>query len=223
VEKEKRQWWERLGKPEYGGELLIRANTDIVNFDPYNAPSGNIHSAWMERLVSGDWTLDPAVFDFLPHWHPSHFLKGQLAESWEFTEPGTYVAHLRKGIHWQNIPPASGREFNADDVVFHYQRMCGLGPFTKPSQQRAPAFEDLVSVTAADRYTVVFKWKVVNQEFRDNAPDQSCGLPGKSGSGQKMGRSQRLASCCGHRAVHFKGLYPRANCQPGKKSRLLGA
>jgi peptide/nickel transport system substrate-binding protein len=165
VEKEKRQWWERLGKPEYGGELLIRANTDIVNFDPYNAPSGNIHSAWMERLVSGDWTLDPAVFDFLPHWHPSHFLKGQLAESWEFTEPGTYVAHLRKGIHWQNIPPASGREFNADDVVFHYQRMCGLGPFTKPSQQRAPAFEDLVSVTAADRYTVVFKWKVVNQEL----------------------------------------------------------
>jgi peptide/nickel transport system substrate-binding protein len=88
-----------------------------------------------------------------------------LAESWEFTDPGTYVAHLRKGIHWQNIPPAKGREFTADDVVFHYQRMCGMGDFGKPSPQRAPAFQDLVSVTAADRYTVVFKWQVANKEL----------------------------------------------------------
>jgi len=65
----------KLGMPEYGGELAIRANNKIVNFDPYDAPSGNIHSAWMERLVSGDWTLDPSVFDFLPHWHPSQSLK----------------------------------------------------------------------------------------------------------------------------------------------------
>jgi len=165
MEKETPKWWEKLGRPEYGGELVIRANNKIVNFDPYDAPSGNIHSAWMERLVSGDWTLDPSVFDFLPHWHPSQYLKGHLAESWEFTDPGTYVAHLRKGIHWQNIPPANGREFTADDVVFHYQRMCGMGDFGKPSPQRAPAFQDLVSVTAADRYTVVFKWRVSNKEF----------------------------------------------------------
>jgi len=26
--------WERLGKPEYGGELVIRANNDIVKFRP---------------------------------------------------------------------------------------------------------------------------------------------------------------------------------------------
>ena len=165
MEKETPKWWEKLGRPEYGGELVIRANNKIVNFDPYDAPSGNIHSAWMERLVSGDWTLDPSVFDFLPHWHPSQYLKGHLAESWEFTDPGTYVAHLRKGIHWQNIPPANGREFTADDVVFHYQRMCGMGDFGKPSPQRAPAFQDLVSVTAADRYTVVFKWRVSNKEL----------------------------------------------------------
>ena len=165
MKKKTRKWWEKFGKPEYGGELVIRANNKIVNFDPYDAPSGNIHSAWMERLVSCDWTLDPAVFDFLPHWHPSQYMKGCLAESWEFTDPGTYVAHLRKGIHWQNIPPANGREFNADDVVFHYQRMCGMGNFSKPSQQRAPAFQELVSVTAADQYTVIFKWNVTNKEL----------------------------------------------------------
>jgi hypothetical protein len=56
--KQASNWWEGPGKPEYGGELVIRANNDIVNFDPYNSPGGNIHSAWLERLVSDDWTLD---------------------------------------------------------------------------------------------------------------------------------------------------------------------
>ena len=57
-----------------------------------------------------------------------------MAQSWEFTDPSTFVVHLRQGIHWQNIPPANGREFTAADVVFHYDRMFGLGDgFTKPS------------------------------------------------------------------------------------------
>ena len=34
MEKKIANWWEKLGRPEYGGELVIRANSDIVNFDP---------------------------------------------------------------------------------------------------------------------------------------------------------------------------------------------
>jgi len=30
-------WWDKLGKPQYGGEIVIRANWEIENFDPYNA------------------------------------------------------------------------------------------------------------------------------------------------------------------------------------------
>ncbi|MGB7724274.1 MAG: ABC transporter substrate-binding protein [Dehalococcoidales bacterium] len=159
-------WWNTLGKPQYGGEIVIRANWEIENFDPYNAVFGNIHSAWLEMLITDDWTLDPAVFDFKPHWRPSQYQKGWLAESWEFTGSDTYVAHLRRGIHWQDIPPANGREFTAEDVVFHYQRMLGLGGgFTKPGPIADAAFKDLVSVTASDRYTVVFKFKTPNPEF----------------------------------------------------------
>jgi len=122
----------------------------------------------MERLVADDWTLDPAIFDYKTLWHPSQYLKGQLAENWEFTAPNTYVVHLRKGITWQNIPPANGREFVADDVVFHFNRLFGLGgDFTKPSPYNAAinAFQDLVSVTAPDKYTVIFKFKVLNPEI----------------------------------------------------------
>jgi peptide/nickel transport system substrate-binding protein len=156
------KWWEKLGKPQYGGELTIRANWNIVSFDPYNAPLGNIHSAWMETLVSDDWTVDPAVFNYKDHWRPSQYVKGYLADSWEFTDPGTYVAHLRRGIHWQDILPANGREFVADDVVFHFNRMFCLGEFVTnghPAQNVSDAFNDLISVTAADKYTVVFKFR----------------------------------------------------------------
>ena len=144
------KWWDRLGKPQYGGEMVIRANRNIENFDPYFSETlTSIYGGWMERLVSDDWTLDPAVWDFTMAWHPAKYMKGQLAESWEFTNPSTHVVHLRKGIHWQNIPPANGREFTADDVVFHFNRLFGLGGgFNKPSPFRTEiGFQDLISVT----------------------------------------------------------------------------
>jgi peptide/nickel transport system substrate-binding protein len=163
----KGNWWDKLGKPQYGGEMVIRADRNIVNFDLYFGQQvANIDSAWMEKLHTDDWTLDPAVFDYKTCWRPSQYLKGQLAESWEFTAPSICVAHLRQGVHWQDIPPANGREFIADDVVFHFNRLCGLGGgFSKPSPYRSMQLEDLISITATDKYTVVFKWKKPNPEF----------------------------------------------------------
>ena len=56
-------WWDKLGKPQYGGELNIRASRNIVNFDPYYHESlTTIQTAWMEKLHADDWTLNPAVF-----------------------------------------------------------------------------------------------------------------------------------------------------------------
>ena len=169
MEKKVEKWWDALGKPQYGGELVIRANRSLENFDPYFDESNlcSIQGAWMERLVCDDWTVDPATWNFGLGWHPAQYKKGHLAESWEFTDPGTHVVHLRKGIHWQNIPPANGREFTADDVVFHFNRLYGTdGDFTKPSPYHVGvnSFPDLISVTAADRYTIVFKFKSANTE-----------------------------------------------------------
>jgi peptide/nickel transport system substrate-binding protein len=160
-------WWDILGKPQYGGEMVIRAPRNIVNFDPYYSEKlTSIYGGWMERLVSDDWTLNPAVWDYQIPWHPTRYLKGQLADSWEFPEPGTHVVHLRQGIRWQNIPPANGREFTADDVVFHYHRIYALGGgFTTPSPYRVGIGSgNLISVKSADKYTVVFKLKITNQD-----------------------------------------------------------
>ena len=160
-------WWDKLGKPQYGGQLTIRASRNIENFDVYIGEAfTSIYGGWMERLVSDDWTVDPKVWDFVLPWHPTKFLAGQLAESWEFPTPGTHLIHLRKGIHWQNLPPANGREFVADDVVFHYNRLLGLGGYPNPSPNPVEVyFTELISVKALDKYTVEFKWKAQNPDF----------------------------------------------------------
>ena len=162
-------WWDKLGTPQYGGELVMRYNKNIVNFDPYfSEQSCTIESAWMEKIHADDWTLDPAVYNYFLSFRPSQYVKGYLAESWEVTDPSTYVIHLRKGIHWQDIPPVNGREFTANDVLYHFNRQYGLGDgFTKPSPFHGSSgfTTSLISVTATDKYTVVFKWNVANPEF----------------------------------------------------------
>ncbi len=162
-------WWDKLGKPQYGGEIVIWASRNIVNFDPYYSEGlTSIYGGWMERLVGDDWTIDPEIWNYRLAWHPSQYRKGILAESWEFPDPNTHIIHLRKGVHWQDIPPANGREFTSDDVMFHYNRMFGLGGgFTKPSPARANDvnFQDLISINATDKYTIVFKFKTPNPEF----------------------------------------------------------
>jgi len=34
MEKKVEKWWDALGKPQYGGELVIRANRNLENFEP---------------------------------------------------------------------------------------------------------------------------------------------------------------------------------------------
>ena len=161
-------WWDKFDRPQYGGEMAFRTTRNIINWDPYFAELlPQIYTAWMEKLTGEDWTLDPAIFDYKIV-TPSQYMKGHLAENWEFTDPGTIIFHLRKGINWQDIPPVNGREFTADDVVYHYHRLYGLGSgFSKPAPFHAKMamFNELLSVTAINRYTVAFKWKTSNQEF----------------------------------------------------------
>ena len=165
----KTPWWDKLGKPQYGGEMVIRLNRKIVNLDPYyGVHLTQIHTAWMEKMFVDDWTLDPKIYDYRLNLRPNKYVKGHLAESWEFEDPYTFVIHLRKGIHWQKIPPANGREFVADDIAFHFHRLYGLGSGysePSPSLSNIAAYTQLLSVTASDKYTVVFKWKTSNQNL----------------------------------------------------------
>jgi ABC-type transport system substrate-binding protein len=84
----------------------------------------------MEKVVGPMWATDPKVFNYSMLFVPSDYVGGVLAQSWELTDASTYIIHLRQGIHWQNIPPANGREFTSADVVWSYSHQFGLGSFT---------------------------------------------------------------------------------------------
>ena len=152
-------------KPQYGGTMNLRIDSNIVTFDPNDKSFRySIMSGWLECLHGGYWPLEPIPFN--GKFGQLNYTNCHLAESWEFTEPGNYVVHLRKGIHWQNIPPVNGREFTSDDVAYHYHRLYGGGHgFTTRGPGAHYQFTPLESITAIDRYTVAFKWKAPNPEI----------------------------------------------------------
>ena len=117
----------------------------------------------MEQLNNDDWTVNPSIFTFQVGFRPSQYVGGGIEQSWELSDPQTYVIHLRQGIYFQNLQPVNGRAFTAADVVYHWNRELGLGSgFTQPSPYLPAVWATLASVTATDNSTIVFSWKNTN-------------------------------------------------------------
>ena len=168
-------WWDALGNPKHGGTINLRLKKDPVAFDPYW--SATEPSIWLENLGHVDWTTPPELCNFSTNYIPSEARAGQLVESWEQPDLQTVIFHVRQGVYWQDKPPVNGREFTAYDVEYSYHRTFGLGSgFTEPSPYRPNStFKDLESVTATDKYTVVFKWKVPSVTLLDTLLDYDSG------------------------------------------------
>ena len=44
------RWWDKLEKPQYGGEMVFRTTRNPVNWDPYYAELlPQIYTAWMSH------------------------------------------------------------------------------------------------------------------------------------------------------------------------------
>ncbi|MGO4574001.1 ABC transporter substrate-binding protein [Microvirga sp. 2TAF3] len=94
-------------------------------------------------------------------------LEPSLAESWFVSDDGkTYTFKLRRGVQWQsNKTFKPSREFNADDVVFSFERMMNAShPYNKVNGGNYITFNTkladvLASVKKIDDYTVQFVLK----------------------------------------------------------------
>ncbi len=100
-----------------------------------------------------------------------------LAEKWDVSADGlTYTFHLRHGVKFQTtayFKPT--REFNADDVLFTFNRMLDPDqPFRKAYAATFPYFTDMgldkliTKIEKVDPYTVKFTLKEVNAPFIQN-------------------------------------------------------
>ena len=152
--------------PEYGGTITFVFKTEPAGPDVYvsgGAACGYVAGV-LEKLAIADWaTPRDEIPSFAFPFSPSH-MKGALAESWSQPDPLTYIFNIRKGVNWHDKAPMNGREFTADDIEYNFHRLLGTGSgFTEPIPYGGTfggmKFE---SVTATDRYTVVFKMKEQN-------------------------------------------------------------
>jgi dipeptide transport system substrate-binding protein len=97
-----------------------------------------------------------------------------LAESWDVSPDGkTFTFHLRHGVKWQsNKDFTPTRDFNADDVLFTFERQWkDSNPFHKVSGGGYSYFDDmdfpklLSSIDKVDDYTVRFVLNVPQAPF----------------------------------------------------------
>ncbi len=134
------------GPPRPGGTLTVAMPSDAPTLDPHKSSSFNTH----ERLgLVYSRLLKQEIGPDIPYGKAK--IIGDLAEKWEIADDGlTYTFHLRKGVHWQNVAPVSGREFAAEDVVATFERIQKQG-------FQAQMLRNVTDMEAPDKYTVVLK------------------------------------------------------------------
>ncbi|BFT61240.1 ABC transporter substrate-binding protein [Pseudomonas moorei] len=100
-----------------------------------------------------------------------------LATKWDVSEDGlTYTFHLREGVKFHTTPYFKPtREFNADDVLFTFNRMINKDdPFRKAYPTEFPYFTDMgmdtniTKIDKVDDHTVKFTLKDVDAAFIQN-------------------------------------------------------
>jgi dipeptide transport system substrate-binding protein len=100
-----------------------------------------------------------------------------LATSWDISEDAlTYTFHLREGVKFHTTDYFKpSREFNADDVLFTFNRMIDKNmPFRKAYPTEFPYFtdmgmdENITNIEKLDDHTVRFTLKTVDAAFIQN-------------------------------------------------------
>ena len=144
------------GEPQYGGTITVALSGHRPNFDTVDF-RGAENNYMYEGLFKINTAIDPKEWNFKMSFAPDKYLKGNLVESWDIPDPTTIILHVRKGVSWPNIPPVNGREFTANDIQEHFDRVMGKGRYTKPAPMLAQYSSLFKSFTATDKYTVKVK------------------------------------------------------------------
>lgn len=121
--------------------LEVLLNSDPITFNPVlasDAYSSQINSRIYDALLE----RDPETLDF----------KGAIARDYKVSEDLlTYTFYLRKNVKFHD-----GEPLDAADVIFTYNKI--MDPEV-PNPHLKLYYKDVKSVTAPDRYTVVFTMK----------------------------------------------------------------
>ena len=118
------------------GTLIYCSEGSPAGFDPAQYVTGTDFDAAAETVFNRLVQFERGSTRVVPG----------LAEKWEVSPDGkTYTFHLRRGVAFHTtdyFKPT--REFNADDVVFTFERMLDKNhPFNKAYRAEFPYFTDM--------------------------------------------------------------------------------
>ncbi|MGY4334753.1 ABC-type transport system substrate-binding protein [Bradyrhizobium sp. LB7.2] len=156
--------------PKYGGTLEISTvygSLSALSFDSYDWNWKHNHDtgAVYEQLFAADLSKAKSrggQNGFISDSYiPSHLIRGELAEKWEWLEnPLRVKITLRKGVMFPDKPGVmTKRELVADDVVFSFKRLA-----SSPKAQKG-YFDFIKDVRAEGKYTVEFEMSKFNAEW----------------------------------------------------------
>jgi ABC-type transport system substrate-binding protein len=146
-------------KAKAGGVFKSFKAADVPSLDPLSASSIFVYNV-------GAYTY-PRLFKFKVVKYPDfppNVVEGDLVESYELSGDKLQItAKLRQGLKWDARPPTSGREIDAQDVVFSFNKFAKLsGGKTNvvytPEVPTAP----VESMVAVDKNTLQIKMKQPN-------------------------------------------------------------
>jgi peptide/nickel transport system substrate-binding protein len=135
-----------------GGTLKFFASSEPAHLDvQMDQVAMNQH----KNMVYGHFVNEkagvlkaPAFEEYIP----------ELMESWEYSPDRMQVTFkLRQGVKWHNKAPVNGRVLDADDIIFSWNRHAAKGTDRAFLANSANPNAPVLSVTAADAKTIVFK------------------------------------------------------------------
>jgi peptide/nickel transport system substrate-binding protein len=155
--------------PKYGGGLEIATayvTLSALSWDlaDWNWKQNHDTGQFYEQLFAGDLSKSKRLggkYSFIPDaWLPSDAVRGELAESWKWTDPLTLEIKIRKGVKFPAKPGVMAeRELVAEDVIYSFNRQ-------NNSPKKIPTyFDHIEKFEATDKYTVVMKMKEYNSEW----------------------------------------------------------
>jgi dipeptide transport system substrate-binding protein len=149
------------------GNLVYCSEGSPAGFDPGQYTTGTDFDAAAETVYNRLAEFQRGATNVIPG----------LATSWDISDDGlTYTFHLRDGVKFHTTPYFKpSREFNADDVLFTFNRMLDKDmPFRKAYPTEFPYFTDMgmdsniTQVEKIDDKTVKFHLKTVDAAFIQN-------------------------------------------------------
>jgi peptide/nickel transport system substrate-binding protein len=108
-------------------------------------------------------------------------IEGDLAEAFETPDAQTYTFKIRPDVFWQDTALTNGRQFTAEDIVWHFERQASnkLSDGSEVTFRHASFYGQIEHIDMPDEFTVVATLERPNGTFLDELSSYRRTVPNR--------------------------------------------